>query len=169
MTGLRDHVTTDAWIGSSAPEEAHIYICMDNIMSLFKEDHISSPPSASQLQFCSPNFFRCLDRNQDDSLDFWEVLTLYYIMKTRGVWCKSCGVCQLGLYFTCVACFDNASHTYDLCTNCYSQRRYSHHHVSFLDSYMLLRSKRGLPLGAPNLNQNSQRARVGNLLDELDC
>ncbi|XP_030923086.1 uncharacterized protein LOC115949968 [Quercus lobata] len=122
-------------------------------MSLVKEDHISSPPSASQLQFCSPNFFRCLDRNQDDSLDFWEVLTLYYIMKTRGVWCKSCGVCQLGLYFTCVACFDNASHTYDLCTNCYSQRRYSHHHVSFLYSYMLLRSKRGLPLGAPNLNQ----------------
>ena len=95
----------------------------------------------------------CLDRNQDDSLDFWEVLTLYYIMKTRGVWCKSCGVCQLGLYFTCVACFDNASHTYDLCTDCYSQWRYSHHHVSFLDSYVLLRSKRGIPPGAPNLNQ----------------
>ncbi|KAK4585921.1 hypothetical protein RGQ29_023210 [Quercus rubra] len=103
--------------------------------------------------FADRNFFRCLDRNQDGGLDFWEVLTLYYIMKTRGVWCNSCGVCQLGLYFTCVACFDNASHTYDLCTDCYSQRRYCHPHISFLDSYVLLRSKRGLPPGAPNLNQ----------------
>ncbi|KAM4117024.1 hypothetical protein ACB094_02G094200 [Castanea mollissima] len=103
--------------------------------------------------FADPNFFRCLDHNQDGCLDFWEVLTLYYIMKTRGVWCNSCGVCQLGLYFTCVAYFDYASDTYDLCTDCYSQRRYSHHHVSFLDSFVLLRSKRGLPPGEPNLNQ----------------
>ena len=123
-------------------------------MEITESPTMSSSSSSGKpaLTFCSPNFFRCLDRNQDDSLDFWEVLTLYYIMKTWGVWCKSCGVCQLGLYFTCVACFDNASHTYDLYTDCYCQRRYSHHHIS-LDSYVLLRSKRRLPPGAPNLNQ----------------
>ncbi|GMY26937.1 hypothetical protein FCV25MIE_22179 [Fagus crenata] len=59
----------------------------------------------------------------------------------------------MGLYFTCVACFDSASNTYDLCTDCYSERRYRHHHISFLDNYVLLRSKRGLPPGQPNLNQ----------------
>ncbi|GMY26939.1 hypothetical protein FCV25MIE_22181 [Fagus crenata] len=101
------------------------------------------------------NFFNCLDRNQDGSLDFWEVLTLYYIMKTRGVWCNCCGSCLMGLYFTCVACFDSASNTYDLCIDCYSNRRYRHHHhhISFLDNYVLLRSKRGLPPGQPNLDQ----------------
>ncbi|KAK7859061.1 hypothetical protein CFP56_008751 [Quercus suber] len=106
-----------------------------------------------------PNLFRSLDRNGDGTLDFFEVLTFYYILKTRGVWCDYCRICLMGLYFTCVACFDNArGNTYDLCSTCYGARRHQQqhpHHNYFLDSYVLLRAKAGLPLlaGAPNLQQ----------------
>ncbi|KAK9991669.1 hypothetical protein SO802_026654 [Lithocarpus litseifolius] len=100
------------------------------------------------------------------SLDFSEVLTFYYILKTRGVWCDYCGICLMGLYFTCVACFDNASargNTYDLCSTCYEAQRHQQqhsHHDYFLDSYVLLRAKAGLPLlaGAPDLHQRMQIA-----------
>jgi Ca2+-binding EF-hand superfamily protein len=41
-------------------------------------------------QYCGnnwidPNFVLSLDRDGNGILDFYEVLTLYYIMKTRGV------------------------------------------------------------------------------------
>uniref|UniRef100_A0A7N2MM78 EF-hand domain-containing protein n=1 Tax=Quercus lobata TaxID=97700 RepID=A0A7N2MM78_QUELO len=105
-----------------------------------------------------PNLFRGLDRNGDGFLDFFEVLTFYYIFKTRGVWCDYCRIGLMGLYFTCVACFDNAGgNTYDLCSTCYEARRHQQrhppHHNYFLDSYVLLRAKAGLPLlaGAPNV------------------
>ena len=65
-----------------------------------------------------------------------------------------CGYCEnylMDLYFTCVACFDNArntGHTYDLCCTCYKAGRHQQchpHHNNFLDSYVLLRAKTGLP------------------------
>ncbi|XP_030933846.1 uncharacterized protein LOC115959548 [Quercus lobata] len=104
-----------------------------------------------------PNFFRSLDRNGDGFLDFFEVLTFYYVFKTRSVWCKYCGVYLTGLYFTCVECFDHArGNTYDLCSTCYGERRHQQHHYhhnNFLDSYVLLRARAGLPAGAQNLQQ----------------
>ena len=108
------------------------------------------------------NFFRSLDRNGDGFLDFFEVLTFYYILKSMGVWCYFCGICLMGLYLTCVACFDNArprGNTYfDLCSTCYEALRHQQqhpHHNYFLDSYVLLRAKAGLPhiAGAPNLHR----------------
>ncbi|KAB1219353.1 hypothetical protein CJ030_MR3G001164 [Morella rubra] len=100
----------------------------------------------------SPNLFISLDRNRDGVLDFWEVLTLYYIMKTR-LHCIQCRVCLMGQYFTCVKCFDSGGDTYDLCARCYREQRYQHRHHSFLDSYLLLRSMRGLAAGGTNLDQ----------------
>ncbi|XP_062154321.1 uncharacterized protein LOC133862494 [Alnus glutinosa] len=100
-----------------------------------------------------PNFFMDLDRNGDGSLDFWEVLTLYYVVKTRGsVWCQGCQSCLVGLYFTCVTCFDSGSRSYDMCPGCYKRRRFSHQHSYFLDNHVLLRAKRGLPPGFTNIN-----------------
>ena len=107
-------------------------------------------------------FFRSLDRNGDGFLDFFEVLTFYYILKSMGVWCYFCGICLMGLYLTCVACFDNArprgNTYYDLCSTCYEALRHQQqhpHHNYFLDSYVLLRAKAGLPhiAGAPNLHR----------------
>ncbi|KAL6194681.1 hypothetical protein ACLB2K_035759 [Fragaria x ananassa] len=107
-----------------------------------------------------PNFFKRLDRNGDGGLDFGEVLTFYYIIKTRYIRCQGyhCGVHLCGLYFTCVACFDGAHEhrsTFDLCATCYRNRNYYHHqhHTYFLDNHVLLRSKRGLsPYAQPDLN-----------------
>ena len=99
--------------------------------------------------------FAELDANGDGSLDFWEVLTFYYIVKTRAVWCDGCRAQLRTLYFSCVVCFDgNRGDTYDLCSQCYSGRRFRHHHEVFLDSYVLLRSKRGL---SPCTNVNLVR------------
>ncbi|KAK4585924.1 hypothetical protein RGQ29_023213 [Quercus rubra] len=104
--------------------------------------------------WADPNFYHSLDRDHDGLLDFWEVLTLYYIMKTRSVRCQCCTACQIGLYFSCVTCF-HSSHTFDICIGCYSTQRYrqQHDHGPFLDSYVLLRSKKGPPPGLPDLNQ----------------
>ena len=118
------------------------------------------------------NLFRGLDRNGDRFLDFYEVLTFYYVWKTRVVFCARCENFQLGLYFTCVACFDNArstGQTYDLCTVCYEEMGHQHwhppHHSYFLDSYELLRAEAGLPrlAGAPNVRCGY----CGNYLMEL--
>ncbi|XP_010110693.2 uncharacterized protein LOC21393041 [Morus notabilis] len=99
--------------------------------------------------FVDRNWFVHLDANRDGCLDFWEVLTLYYVLKTRGVWCAQCHTQLHGLYFTCVECFDAAC-SYDLCSDCYSHRNFSHYHSLFLDSFVLLRSK----LGTPGQNVN---------------
>ncbi|KAH7521969.1 hypothetical protein FEM48_Zijuj07G0088300 [Ziziphus jujuba var. spinosa] len=92
------------------------------------------------------NFFGQLDVNRDGSLDFAEFLTFYYVLKTRNVWCADRRVNLSGLYFTCVECFDSGLDTFDVCAPCYSANRFCHHHGrdQFLDSFVLLRSKRGV-------------------------
>ncbi|CAL8075718.1 unnamed protein product [Prunus armeniaca] len=37
-----------------------------------------------------PSFFTKLDRNRDSGLDFYDVLTFYYIVKTRNILCQGC-------------------------------------------------------------------------------
>ncbi|EXC04079.1 hypothetical protein L484_011271 [Morus notabilis] len=118
----------------------------------------------------NPNMFSQLDTNNDGGLGFWEVLTFYYIIKTRAVWCRACGAQLHGLHFTCVACFDGGQNTFDLCARCYGGRQFRHHHRVFLDNYILLRSKRGISPGTNvNLNQWFRALElavgVGNLLN----
>ncbi|KAH7521981.1 hypothetical protein FEM48_Zijuj07G0089500 [Ziziphus jujuba var. spinosa] len=55
----------------------------------------------------NPNIINNLDTDGDRCLDFYEVLTFYYIVKTRSVWCDSCRANLHSLYFTCVECFDS--------------------------------------------------------------
>ncbi|PQP98074.1 uncharacterized protein Pyn_04388 [Prunus yedoensis var. nudiflora] len=107
-----------------------------------------------------PNLFAKLDRNRDSGLDFKELLTFYYIIKTRYITCQgqSCRAHLCGLYFTCVDCFDGGAAnyyyhypTYDLCAACYGNANYTHQHSYFLDNHVLLRSKRGPPHARPNL------------------
>ncbi|KAM5575730.1 hypothetical protein ABKV19_014592 [Rosa sericea] len=111
-----------------------------------------------------PYLFYKLDRNQDRRLDFEEMFTFSYILRTRYFNCRECQVFLSGLYFTCVACFDGGAHychpysdpgTYNLCAACYRSRNfiYQHRqHTHFLDNHILLRSKRGhRPYAAPHL------------------
>ncbi|VVB01306.1 unnamed protein product [Arabis nemorensis] len=71
------------------------------------------------LAWVHPEMFTELDRNGDGQLDFWEVLTLYYVARTRTVGCDTCRRLLNGLYFTCVTCFDSPcdGDTFDLCVN----------------------------------------------------
>lgn len=100
-----------------------------------------------------PDMFNELDQDGDGYLDFMEVLTLYYIIKTRFFSCDGCGERLLGLYFTCVECFDRADDTFDLCSICYAEKQFRHRHTLFLDNHMLLIAKRRQALGNHNLSQ----------------
>ncbi|XP_041001227.1 uncharacterized protein LOC121246965 [Juglans microcarpa x Juglans regia] len=105
------------------------------------------------------NMFWALDLDRDGRLDFYDVLALYYFMKTR-VRCRCCGVWLRRMYFTCLECFDSGGYTYDLCPACYAREeligfqhgRNVHGIVRniFLDSYLLLRARRGRMPAAPS-------------------
>ncbi|KAG7991706.1 hypothetical protein I3843_02G090900 [Carya illinoinensis] len=80
------------------------------------------------------NMFRVLDLDRDGRLDFYDVLALYYFMKTR-VGCQVCRVWLSRMYFTCLACFDSGGNHYDLCSGCYAhdEIRFQHcHPYSFI-------------------------------------
>ncbi|CAN6858249.1 unnamed protein product [Brassica oleracea] len=115
------------------------------------------------LAWVRREMFQELDRNRDGQLDFWEVLTLYYVARTRTIGCRTCLQPLIGLYFTCVTCFESqcVCDTFDLCVNCYMRRNYNHPHRVFLDSFVLLRSKRSHPplLQEPHGDQNMPQQR----------
>ena len=101
--------------------------------------------------------FAQLDSKRDGGLDFWDVLTFYYIVKTRGVWCRKCHAQLHALYFTCV---DSGCATFDLCSDCYASRSFCHEHRGrFLDSFVLLRSKIGVSPDTTDVNQVSFSSR----------
>ncbi|KAK7843515.1 hypothetical protein CFP56_012442, partial [Quercus suber] len=79
-----------------------------------------------------PNIFSSLDSNNYNGfLDFIEVITLFYIIRTRHL----------------------ATPMISVLNAIANGGTYNHDHVSFLDSYVWLQSKRGLRPGKPNLNQ----------------
>ncbi|KZV34031.1 hypothetical protein F511_02804 [Dorcoceras hygrometricum] len=92
-------------------------------------------------QFGNPNFFSHLDKNGNGTLDFWEVLTLHYIIKSRRPFCDSCSSFIPGMFFSCVECFKKGEATFDLCRDCYKSMKWNHSHggsPTFLDNYTLL-------------------------------
>ncbi|KAG8369774.1 hypothetical protein BUALT_Bualt14G0048600 [Buddleja alternifolia] len=106
----------------------------------------------------NPHFFRDLDRDRNGSLDFSEVLTLYYIVKSGRPLCNCCGILILGTFYSCVKCFDSPStRAYSLCINCYRSNRSNHNHnghQQFLDTYTLLETKRSSAMGRSGRNGN---------------
>lgn len=89
----------------------------------------------------NPNFFRILDRNGNGTLDFWEVLMLYFILENGRPFCDSCGNLIPGMFFSCVECYKNGKDTFDLCLNCYKSMKWNHSHggpPQFLDNCTLL-------------------------------
>nr|CAN77603.1 hypothetical protein VITISV_006917 [Vitis vinifera] len=95
----------------------------------------------------NPSFFQALDRDGNGCLDFYEVLTLYYIIKSGRPFCDGCGVFLKGLFFTCLNCYESSHTTFDLCSACYRGKRFSHQHAAILDNYTLLTHKRMMTIG----------------------
>ncbi|KAH6833728.1 hypothetical protein C2S53_009654 [Perilla frutescens var. hirtella] len=77
--------------------------------------------------------FEKIDENGDGTLDFEEVLTLYYMARIGIRNCDGCGNFLLGSYFSCMLCEKDCP--YDLCCACYGGGKFHHHHPTdnFLD------------------------------------
>lgn len=98
-------------------------------------------------RLANPHLFKELDRNGDGALDFWEVLTLFYIIKSGRPICECCGILVPGTYFSCVECFESCDASYSLCIYCYRSNKTSHNHngrQQFLDTFTLLQNKKRL-------------------------
>ncbi|OMO95426.1 Calcium-binding EF-hand [Corchorus olitorius] len=90
-------------------------------------------------------FFKELDRDGNGTLDFEEVMTLFYLIESgRIYYCDGCGAFLKGVYFTCLTCFNSGPakrNSFDLCCSCYGNNNFNHHHDHFVDNYVLLQSK----------------------------
>lgn len=77
--------------------------------------------SLGSIRLSCEDVFNQLDANGDGILDFFEVLTLYYIVnKVSLPHCTGCSCSLVGPYFSCLLCLGkDGSATYDLCCGCY--------------------------------------------------
>ncbi|KAK4425389.1 hypothetical protein Salat_1732900 [Sesamum alatum] len=76
----------------------------------------------------SPYFFSELDHDGNGALDFSEVMTLYYIIKSGRPFCDCCGNFIPGIFFSCVECFKNPQSSFNLCHDCYCSTKCNHNH-----------------------------------------
>ncbi|KAL8027138.1 hypothetical protein ABFS82_14G072500 [Erythranthe guttata] len=64
--------------------------------------------------YASDALFKCFDKNGDGSLDFEEVLALYFMHKIQQLTtCDGCRGVIPGPYFSCLQCEKNDPKTYD--------------------------------------------------------
>ncbi|PIN02189.1 hypothetical protein CDL12_25297 [Handroanthus impetiginosus] len=110
------------------------------------------------LDMHNPSFFNVLDHDDNGTLDFAEVMTLYYIIKSGRPFCNSCKNFIPGIFFSCVECFKNPKKPFNICHDCYRFTKCKHDHngrVQFLDNYTLLEAIRDPSLVyAIGLNSN---------------
>ena len=95
------------------------------------------------------DFFNQLDIDRSGGLDFNEVLTLYYILKSGRPICGQCKIFITNEYFTCMSCFEPQTAAYSICLECFCDKgRHDHNHARshFVDNFSLLESLRKDPL-----------------------
>ncbi|KAK9179504.1 hypothetical protein WN943_028706 [Citrus x changshan-huyou] len=95
------------------------------------------------------DFFNQLDIDRSGGLDFKEVLTLYYILKSGRPICGQCKIFITNEYFTCMSCFEPQTAAYSICLECFCDKgRHDHNHgrSHFVDNFSLLESLRKKPL-----------------------
>ncbi|KAK6914168.1 EF-hand domain [Dillenia turbinata] len=109
-------------------------ISLHEFLSFMKEEGYS--------QMSNPFFFKVLDKDGNNILDFDEVLMLYYVMRSGRRFCEGCGCFLDGMYLTCVSCFETDAHSFCICFDCYCDNKYIHKHSNFLDNFALLEMKR---------------------------
>ncbi|XP_047974678.1 uncharacterized protein LOC125216929 [Salvia hispanica] len=89
--------------------------------------------------FTDNDFFLKLDADGNKTLDFEEVLALYYLEKVSIPRCRACESLLLDSYFSCLPC--QADVSYYLCCDCYGRGNFKHHHPShkFIDTRAMLK------------------------------
>ncbi|KAL6292319.1 hypothetical protein ACE6H2_000461 [Prunus campanulata] len=106
---------------------------------------------------CTPSFFDELKQEGREELEFPDLLALFYIVSTG----RPFGHCKnflKGGYFTCVQCFFHSPKSFDLCADCYLNGMYVHHHKSFLDNFLVLKTKKTTV--GDNLNQHGEASSI---------
>ncbi|KAF7150015.1 hypothetical protein RHSIM_Rhsim02G0047400 [Rhododendron simsii] len=88
------------------------------------------------------HFFEELDKDGSGTLEFMEVMALYYVIKSGRPFCSGCDEFILGMYFTCSKCFENGDNSFCVCPKCFDDDHFVHEHDQFLDNYALLEAKR---------------------------
>ena len=88
------------------------------------------------------HFFKELDKDGSGTLEFMEVMALYYIIKSGRPFCEGCNTFIPGMFFTCTECYENIPDSFSLCPDCFNNGQYIHDHKQFLDNYALLEAKR---------------------------
>ncbi|KAL9390961.1 hypothetical protein Peur_014881 [Populus x canadensis] len=83
-------------------------------------------------------FFDYLNKSRTGELDFMEVMTLFYIIKSGRKICDGCGGLLKGTFFSCTDCFANDDESFNLCSKCFTGGKYVHPHKHFLDNYIIL-------------------------------
>ncbi|KAH6827796.1 hypothetical protein C2S53_017155 [Perilla frutescens var. hirtella] len=107
-------------------------------------EFLSSMSQQGHEQLQTRRMFQELDRDGDGALDFSEVVTLYYIIKSCRPTCNWCKDFIPGIFFSCVLCF-KVGRSYDLCRSCYLSNDANHSHngaTQFLDNFAFLQNIR---------------------------
>ncbi|XP_048333247.1 uncharacterized protein LOC125423403 isoform X2 [Ziziphus jujuba] len=117
-------------------------------------------------QLCSEEFFSKLNQDGSGKLDDMDVVTLFYIVHSRLPFCNSCKKFLEGTsYLVCVKCFhennngksDANEESFNVCTTCYLDEKFKHHHTEFLDPNLLLRHLRKMqPVAVSSTTSMSQ-------------
>ncbi|KAL7251373.1 hypothetical protein ACSBR1_013251 [Camellia fascicularis] len=115
--------------------------------------------------------FDALDVNRNGSLEFMQVMALYYIIKSGRPFCGGCGNFIPGIFFSCSICFDNEDDTFSVCPMCFrnGNKSYIHKHkpIHFLDNFALLEAKRKKAMAtrkAPPPNRLTKRSVMKNAI-----
>ncbi|KAL7251375.1 hypothetical protein ACSBR1_013253 [Camellia fascicularis] len=90
------------------------------------------------------HLFDTLDKDGNGSLDFLEVMCLFYIVKSGRPFCGGCGCFIPDIFFTCTKCFHNEEGSFCLCTTCFHKNCFQHKHGQnyFLDNFAMLEMQR---------------------------
>ncbi|KAK9179499.1 hypothetical protein WN943_028701 [Citrus x changshan-huyou] len=80
------------------------------------------------------DFFNQLDIDRSGGLDFKEVLTLYYILKSGRPICGQCKIFITNEYFACMKCFETGSAAYSICLECFRDGASLNHNHPSLNS-----------------------------------
>ncbi|KAI7747603.1 hypothetical protein M8C21_019119 [Ambrosia artemisiifolia] len=129
-------------------------IDLNEFMEFMKEEGYS--------QMTNPFIFNQLDLDGNGTLDFVEVMTVYYIIKSGRPFCDFCKKFIASTYLTCVACLEDPnSQPFYLCLDCYIMQKCDHTHNNlsrFVDNYSLLEAMTKLKFGN-ELRSSDSRSR----------